>query len=290
VGLIPEKTLERRDIRPMVCAAPPGPAGIVRCVSYEVQTPVFEGAFDLLLHLIAREEVDLYEISLSTIVDAYLAELDRMVGALDLEAATEFLVIAATLVELKTRRLLPGPADGDLEEELALFEERDLLLARLIECKTFREAGGALARMAAAAERSRPRTAGPGERFLTLAPDLLAGVTPADMAAAWLRVLTPKPPPRVVLDHVAEIRATVGDALQELALALPAMGRASFRQLTEGLGGRMEVIVRFLAVLELYKQGLVELDQGSTFGSLEVTWVHDAAGLATLLDTVDSYD
>jgi len=269
---------------------PAGPPRYCRHVSYEVQTPVFEGAFDLLLHLIAREEVDLYEISLSTIVDAYLAELERMVGALDLEAATEFLVIAATLVELKTRRLLPGPADADLEEDLALFEERDLLLARLIECKTFREAGTALARLAAGADRSRPRTAGPPERFLSLAPDLLAGVTPADLSDAWLRVLTPKPPPRVALDHVAEIRATVGDALQDLVRALPEVGRASFRQLTEGLDGRLEVIVRFLAVLELYKQGLVELDQGSTFGNLQVTWLHNEAGAAELLATVDSYD
>ena len=267
---------------------PGRPRRYCRPVSYEVQTPVFEGAFDLLLHLIAREEVDLYEISLSTIVDAYLAELDRMVGALDLEAATEFLVIAATLVELKTRRLLPGPGDADLEEDLALFEERDLLLARLIECKTFREAGAALARLAAASDRSRPRTAGPEERFLSLAPDLLAGVTPADVSAAWLRVLTPRPPPWVGLDHVAEIRVSVGDALRELALSLPAAGRASFRQLTDGLDGRIDVIVRFLAILEMYKQGLVELEQGSTFGSLQVTWLHnDPDGL---LSAAGSYD
>lgn len=257
---------------------------------YLVRTPVFEGPFDLLLHLIAREEVDLYEISLSTIVDAYLAELERMAGALDLERATDFLVIAATLIELKTRRLLPGSAQTDPEEDPALFEERDLLLARLIECKTFRQAGAALARMAAVADLSRPRTAGPEERFLSLAPDLLAGVTPADVAAAWKRVLAPKPVRHVGLDHVAPIQASVSEALQELARTLPAVGRATFRQLTEGIDGRLDVIVRFLAVLELYKQGLVELDQGSTFGELQVTWVCDDEEGPHLLATADSYD
>jgi segregation and condensation protein A len=105
-------------------------------MGYEVQTPVYDGPFDLLLHLILRQEVDLFEVSLSTIVDAYLTELERM-ETLDLEVATEFLLIAATLVELKTRRLLPGPAELELDEELLRFEERDLLLARLLECMTF---------------------------------------------------------------------------------------------------------------------------------------------------------
>ena len=101
-------------------------AGIIAAVTYEVQTPVYEGPFDLLLHLILREQVDLYEVNLASIVDAYLAELERM-SEFDLEVATEFLLIAATLVELKTRRLLPGRDDGDIDEELLLYEERDIL-------------------------------------------------------------------------------------------------------------------------------------------------------------------
>src|SRR5260370_41408309 len=108
-------------------------------MGYEVRTTSFEGPFDLLLHLILRQEVDLWEVSLSSIVDAYLAELERM-ERLDLEVATEFLLIAATLVELKTRWLLPGPAELELDEELLRFEERDLLLARLLECQTFKDA------------------------------------------------------------------------------------------------------------------------------------------------------
>jgi segregation and condensation protein A len=254
---------------------------------YEVQTTVFEGPFDLLLHLITREEVDLWEISLSGIVDAYVAEVERM-GAVDLDGATEFLVIAATLVELKCRRLLPGPADVDLDEELALFEERDLLLARLLECKTFRDAGEALARLAGAAGLSHPRTAGPEPHLLVLAPDLLAGVSPADMRAAYLRATEPKPPPpRVDLDHVAPIRVSVRDVVDELAVTLPASGRVTFRHLTQGLATRLDVIVRFLALLELYKQGLIDLDQPSTFGELSVTWTGPASAELAAVDVYE---
>jgi segregation and condensation protein A len=259
-------------------------------VAYAVQTPVFEGPIDLLLHLILREEVELYDVSLSRIVDAYLAELERA-GLCDLESGTEFLVIAATLVELKARRLLPGPANLEVDDDLALFEERDLLLARLIEAKTYRDAGAALERLAQAASRSWPRTAGLEERFLSLMPDLLAGVTPADVHAAWLRVSAPVPLPRVDLDHVAPIRASVRDAVEALLATLPGAGRTSFRHLTAGLHERLEVIVRFLAVLELYKQGLVELDQATTFGDLEVSWVGAVGAEAGgELAGVDSYD
>jgi segregation and condensation protein A len=272
----------------MVCGAGARPAGILRSVSYAVQTEIFEGPFDLLLHLILKDEVDLYEISLSGIVDGFLAHLDGLVAALDLELTTEFLVIAATLVDLKARRLLPGPVDVEVDEELALFEQRDLLLARLIEAKTFRDAGNAIELLAQAASRSLPRTAGLEERFLALAPDLLAGITPADLHAAWLRVTSPAPPPpRVVLDHVAPIRVSVGEAVDDLVARLPGAGLMTFRALTEGMVDRMEVIVRFLAVLELYKQGLIELGQAVTFGDLEVSWVGEPD---SVFAGVDSYD
>src|SRR5438876_4857173 len=173
-----------------------------RVMPYEVQTPVFEGPFDLLLHLIMREQVDLYQVSLSRIVDAYLAEIDRM-EVVDLEVATEFLLIAATLIELKARRLLPGRDDVDLDDELLLFEERDLLLARLLECKTFKDAAAEIERLGRLADRSHPRVAGLEERFLDVAPDILAGVTAESLRDALVRALTPKPPPRVDLDHVA---------------------------------------------------------------------------------------
>jgi len=265
-------------------------------VSYAVQTADFDGPFDLLLHLILRDEVDLYEISLARIVDGFLAYLDGQVGVLDLELTTEFLVIAATLVDLKARRLLPGPVDIQLDEELALFEQRDLLLARLIEAKTFRDAGDAIERLAQAASRSRPRTAGLEERFVALAPDLLAGISVADLHAAWLRVSAPAPPlPRVTLDHVAPIRVSVEEAVDDLIARLPGAGTLTFRSLTDGFGDRIEVIVRFLAILELYKQGRVELDQTTTFGDLTVSWVTDPAsadgtGAGAVFAGVDAYD
>src|SRR5690242_13428982 len=161
-------------------------------MAVDVSTPVFEGPFDLLLHLILREQVDLYEVSLSTIVDAYLVEIERM-QSIDLDVATEFLLIAATLVELKARRLLPGRETVDLDDELALWEERDLLLARLVECKTFKDAAIVLAQLATMASRSAPRRAGLEDRFIGLMPDLLAGVTALDIRAAFLRAVTPKP-------------------------------------------------------------------------------------------------
>ncbi len=274
----------------MVCAGRRGPAGIVGGVSYEVRTEVFEGPFDLLLNLIARQEVDLYEVSLTAIVDAFLAELERM-GPLDLETATEFLVIAATLVELKTRRLLPEPLGGAGidDDDLALFEQRDLLLAQLLECKTFAQAGENLARMLDAGARSVPRTAGPEPWLLALAPDLLAGVTPDDLGRALVRAASPKPVPRVSVEHMTPIRVTVGDALEELLASIPPLGTTTFRAVTAGGATRIDVVVRFLAVLELYKQGLVELDQASTFGELRITWTGGGRSAEALVAGVDTY-
>src|SRR5204862_6223886 len=163
-------------------------------MAYEVTTPVYDGPFDLLLHLILREQVDLYQVPLASIVDAYLLELERL-EVLDLDVATEFLLIAATLVELKARRLLPGRDEVDLDEELALWEERDLLLARLLECKTFKDVAATFAHLADRAGRSFPRTAPLEERFAALTPDLLEGVTPERLHAAFVRATTPKPVP-----------------------------------------------------------------------------------------------
>jgi segregation and condensation protein A len=258
-------------------------------MSYEVRTPVYEGPFDLLLHLIVRDQVDVHQVSLAGIVDAYLAEMDRM-EALDLDVATEFLLIAATLVELKTRRLLPGLDDPEAEEELALLEERDLLLGRLLECKTFRDAGAALARAAQVASLSWPRTAGVEPRFLELMPDVLAGVTGDDLRRAFLRATAPKPVVRVVLDHVAPIRVSVSDAVAELAATLPARGPVTFRELTRGIGERLEVIVRFLAVLELYKQGRIEVSQATTFGELVMVWTGQGSDAEVTSDTGDDAD
>ncbi|MDQ1532923.1 MAG: segregation and condensation protein [Actinomycetota bacterium] len=238
-------------------------------MGYEVQTPVFEGPFDLLLHLILREEVDLFEVSLSLIVDRYLAEVARL-ERVDLEVATEFLLIAATLIDLKARRLLPGRDDLDLDDELSRWDERDYLIARLLECKTFQDASRHLLQTMQVAALSLPRVAGPEEPFRSLAPDPLERISPDELAAAARAGLTPKPSPEVRTDHVAPVRASVREAIETVLALLPASGAVSFRDLVYGSGERLEIVVRFLACLELYKQGLVDLEQATTFGELMV--------------------
>jgi len=261
-------------------------------VAVDVETPVFQGPFDLLLHLILQDQVDLYEVRLSDIVDAYLAELDRL-GSMDLELATEFLLIAATLIELKSKRLLPGDADVDLDDELALWSERDLLLSRLVECKTFKDAAAAMAGIASEAGRSFPRVVGVEERFLGLLPDLLADTTPDALRSAFLRAVAPKPVPRVHIDHIHQIRVTVTDAVAELLDELPRVGRVTFADLTADLVERLEVVVRFLAVLELYKQGWIDLEQPDALGALTVVWTGRPEDDELDLDDlafVDAYD
>jgi segregation and condensation protein A len=258
-------------------------------MSFQVQTDAFEGPFDLLLHLILAEDVDLYEVRLCEIVDAYLAELERL-DSCDLEVATEFLLIAATLVELKCRRLLPVDDDVDLDEELALWEERDLLLARLLECKTFKDAARVMQDLIDAAERSVPRRVGLEEQFLDLSPDPLAGMTVDKLRSAFLRVVTARPKLEVSLAHVTPIRANVTDAIGEMLDVLPTAGIMTFRQLTEGLFERVEIVVRFLAVLELFKQGYVELDQVESFGELTVEWVGTLADRELAVSGADLYE
>jgi segregation and condensation protein A len=257
-------------------------------MAIDVATPVYEGPFDLLLQLILAEEVDLYEVNLARIVDAYLVEVERL-QALDLDVATEFLLIAATLVDLKARRLLPGPADVDLDEEFALWEERDLLLARLLECKTFKDVAAVFGTLSDVAGQSVPRQVGADERFADVTPDLLAGVTPQRLHDAAIRALTPKPVPRIDLFHVAPVRVSVADAVAELIDELPRVGRISFRRLTADLGERLDVIVRFLAVLEMFKQGLVELDQAEQFGEILVEWC-GGDPVEAMAMAVDSYE
>jgi segregation and condensation protein A len=258
-------------------------------MAVDVTTPVFEGPFDLLLHLILKEQVDIHEVSLSRIVDAYLVEVERM-QSLDLDLATEFLLIAATLVELKARRLLPGREDIDLDEELALWEERDLLLARLLECKTFKDVASVFSRLADDADRSFPRLAGADDRYEGLMPDLLEGVSPLRLQRAFLRAVTPKPVPRIDLFHVAPVRVSVAEAVAELVDELPRAGRISFRRLTDGLVERLEVIVRFLALLELFKQGMVELEQADRFGEIEVVWTGGAEPVPVGALPIDDYE
>ena len=255
---------------------------------FEVRTEVFEGPLDLLLHLILRDEVDLYEIKVGDIVDAYLGELDRM-EHLNLGVATEFLLIAATLVQLKSSRLLPDSDALDLDEELSLWSERDLLLARLLECQTFKAAAQALEKLAVVAGRGYSRRCGPDERYLDLVPDFLEGIGPDDLRAAFLRATATRSTPKVGIDHITDIPISVDEVAAELVDRLAGIGRVGFRELTEDLETRIEVVVYFLAVLEMFKRGLVEISQATTFGHIAITWTGEAEVDGPLAG-VDAYE
>ncbi|MGO8876654.1 MAG: segregation and condensation protein A [Acidimicrobiales bacterium] len=252
-------------------------------MAYAVRTDVYDGPFDVLLRLITEQRVDLYEVRLSDIVDAFLLEIDQL-ERVDLESATEFLLIAAILVELKSRRLLPDRDGAVNEDDLALLEERDYLLARLVECTTFSAAGRRLAEIEKEASRSYPRLAGPDERFDGLAPDLLAGLTVDDLRRAAERALAERPVPVVDVEHVLVDEVTVAEVVQRLIGVLPGSPPITFRQLTANAVSRIEIVVHFLGVLELYKQALVELDQVATFGELVVSWVGEAESDGDALD------
>ena len=239
-------------------------------MSYDVCTPVYEGPFELLLHLILKEEVDIWDVSISGVIDRFMIEIEKL-ERVDLNIATEFLLIASTLIELKVRRLLPGAEMTELDEELLRFEERDLLLARLLECKTFKDAAKVLETLLRRGAKVVSRSAGPEEPFRSLSPDPLTRVTPEQLLAAAIRGLTPPPPPpEIDLFHVAPIRISVRDAADAVLLSLNHTRPVNFRTLVAGIDDRIEVIVRFLAVLELYKQGVIDLNQIETFGDLTV--------------------
>lgn len=257
-------------------------------MAYEVHLDVFDGPFSLLLQLIAAEKVEIYEVRLADIVDGFLAELARA-ESVDLEVSTEFLLIAATLVELKCRRLLPGASAGDLEDEFALYEARDYLLARLVECKTFGAAAAVLAELEQAAARSVARRAGVDERFVEVVPDLLAGVTVEQLAEVARRALAPRPVPLIGDAHVLVDEVSVVATLEDLAADLAVRGQASFRELTAHLPSTAHVVACFLAVLELYKEELVELEQETTFGALTVRWTGRAGEAPELTAVLDRY-
>lgn len=255
-------------------------------MALEVRTEAFEGPIDLLLHLITRQRVDIYDISISTITDEYLTAIASL-PELDLEVATGFLVIAATLLELKSVRLLPAPDDAD-GFDARLLEERDLLLARLVECATYREAGAALQVGLERGSSFHPREVLLEEAYRDLVPDVTLRFSVADITAAAQRVFQPKPQPELDMSHVQPIKASVRDALLEMIALLTGSGSASFRSLCAGAERRIDVVVRFLGLLELYKAGAVELSQVDRFGDIEARWTGEAE-VSDVLADVEEY-
>jgi segregation and condensation protein A len=260
-------------------------------MGHAVRTPVFEGPLDLLVHLVNTHEVDVVEVPLAPIVDGFVAALHAMHEVVDLDALSEFLLFAAILVELKSQRLLPGPDEPLTDEEIDAWEERDLLVSRLLECQAYAAASHALARLAELASLSLPREAGLDPEFVVHAPDLLEGVTPSQLAVAFVAASAAVPVPRVDLSHVTVDALSVSETVGDLVAALPVRGRVTFAHLTAHLERRLDVIVHFLAVLELCKLGHVELGQGERFGDLEIVWVAaDPVVVGVALGGVDDYE
>jgi segregation and condensation protein A len=239
-------------------------------MDYVVRTEVFEGPFDLLLHLIARQRVDIWQVSLSRITEEYLAEIRRM-RELDLEVATEFLVVAATLLELKAARLLPAP-DDDHDEIEAALEERDLLFARVLQYRAYKQVAGLFGARLTEQAAYVPRRVGAEDLLRRIVPELLVGVTPEELARLAAAALTATAPPQVIITHIAPPRLSVAEAVTSLAQRLHDQRSSSFEELVGRQAAPIEVVIGLLAVLELYKRSLVELDQTSTFADITVHW------------------
>ena len=238
---------------------------------FEVHLDVFEGPFDLLLALISKHKLDITEIALSSVTDEFIAYIRALAGGWDLDQASYFLVVAATLLDLKAARLLPA-GEVDDEEDLALLEARDLLFARLLQYRAYRDVSAVLAaRMTQEATRF-PRRVPMEPRFAELLPEVLLGLGAGEFAAIAARVLAPRRPPSVSTAHLHVPRTSVREQAEILLARLRRLRRATFRQLIADCAGTYEVVARFLAVLELYRDGRVSLDQVAPLGDLYVSW------------------
>ena len=238
---------------------------------FEVHLDVFEGPFDLLLALISKHKLDITEIALSAVTDEFISHIRALTGAWDLDQASYFLVVAATLLDLKAARLLPA-GEVDDEEDLALLEARDLLFARLLQYRAYQQAAAVLASQMTEQGRRYPRRVPMEPRFAELLPEVLLGLGPGQLAAIAARALAPKQAPVVSTAHLHVAMTTVREQVEILAARLARLRRATFRHLIADCSDTYEVVTRFLAVLELYRDGQVTLDQLSPLGELHVSW------------------
>jgi segregation and condensation protein A len=256
-------------------AAMTSESGETRAASgFEVHLDVFEGPFDLLLGLISKHKLDITEIALSRVTDEFIGYIRARADGWDLDQASYFLVVAATLLDLKAARLLPA-GEVDDEEDLALLEARDLLFARLLQYRAYKEAAAVLASKMAAAGRRFPRRVPMEPRFVDLLPEVLLGLGPVEFAVIAARALAPKQPPVVSTEHLHMPLTSVREQVGLLADRLAQLRRATFRQLTRDCAGTYDIIARFLAILELYRNGRVSFDQVAPLGDLYVSWTPD---------------
>jgi segregation and condensation protein A len=244
---------------------------------FEVHLDVFEGPFDLLLGLISKHKLDITEVALSQVTDEFIAYIRARAEGWDLDQASYFLVVAATLLDLKAARLLPAGEVED-EEDLALLEARDLLFARLLQYRAYKEVAAAFAGKMAVQARRFARRVPMEPQFAELLPEVLLGLGPAEFARIAALTLAPRPAPVVSTGHIHVPRASVREQAGILAGRLRALGRATFRHLTSDCAGTYEVVARFLALLDLYRDGNVSFEQLVPLGDLYVTWAGSETG------------
>ncbi|MDT0321968.1 segregation and condensation protein A [Streptomyces millisiae] len=276
-GLRPEAGAARTD--PVGGAgAPPagsGPASAASSVKddgrFKVVLENFEGPFDLLLQLISRHKLDVTEVALSRVTDEFMAYIRAMGPDWDLDQTTEFLVVAATLLDLKAARLLPA-AEVEDEADLALLEARDLLFARLLQYRAFKRVADIFAERLAAEALRHPRTVGLEPHHAELLPDVVIRIGPEGFARLAVKAMQPKPRPQVYVDHIHAPLVSVREQAEVVIDRLRQLGRASFGELVADAPDTLTVVARFLALLELYRERAVTLDQEEALGTLVVAW------------------
>jgi segregation and condensation protein A len=256
---------------------------------FNVHLTNFDGPFDLLLQLISRHKLDITEVSLSLVTDEFISFIRRLEESGEgwmLDQATEFLVIAATLLDLKAARLLPSGEIED-EEDLAILEARDILFARLLQYRAFKEIAADFQERILAADKSFPRVVALDPALAALLPEVLIGVGAARFAAIAERVLTPKSPPVVAVEHLHSALVSVAEESRLVVEALRKSKVLFFRNLVEGADSTLVVVARFLALLDLYRQGTLRFEQVMALGELQISWVGSDEGEILATDEFD---
>ncbi|GAA2349463.1 segregation and condensation protein A [Streptomyces cuspidosporus] len=238
---------------------------------FTVRLANFEGPFDLLLQLISKHKLDVTEVALSKVTDEFMAHIRAMGPDWDLDQTTEFLVVAATLLDLKAARLLPA-AEVEDEADLALLEARDLLFARLLQYRAFKRVADILNDRLIAESRRYPRTVGLEPHHADLLPEVVISIGAEGFAKLAVKAMQPKPKPQVYVDHIHAPLVSVREQAEVVVARLRELGEASFTTLTEDAPDVLTVVARFLALLELYRERAVRLDQEEALGSLMVRW------------------
>jgi len=256
---------------------------------FSVHLANFDGPFDLLLQLISRHKMDVTEVSLSIVTDEFISfirGLEASGEGWELEQATEFLVVAATLLDLKAARLLPS-GDVEDEEDLALLEARDLLFARLLQYRAFKEIAATFSERIATADKSFARVVALDPALAALLPEVLIGVGAARFAAIAERVLTPKVVPVVAIQHLHMALVSVAEESKMVVEALRHSKSLSFRNLISDADSTLVVVARFLALLDLYRQGVLRFDQVIAMGELQISWTGSLEGEVEITDEFD---